>query len=258
MAKRERSRLERSWRDWRRWKSPFDRKKFRAQCNFVRSLISKAKSNFLTNLVTESSSNPRTLWKTLNSILHLNPSNSSYDTPDTHSFANSFLQFFSDQINRIRSEFSPSNSSDPFLFPIILPPNLPNFNPTTNLIFSSQNKQCELDSIPTFLLKLCFDELGPTIINIINLSLSEGIFPSSFKQAIVHPLLKKPSLPDDDLSNFRPISNLNFIFKIFKKVVASRIQFHLLSSSISSSFQSAYRMFHSTETTLLGIHNDLI
>ena len=31
-AKRERSRLERSWR---RWKSPFDRKKFRAQCNFV-------------------------------------------------------------------------------------------------------------------------------------------------------------------------------------------------------------------------------
>ena len=64
-AKRERSRLERSWH---RWKSPFDRKKFRAQCNFVRSLISKAKSNFLTNLVTESSSNPRTLWKTLNSI----------------------------------------------------------------------------------------------------------------------------------------------------------------------------------------------
>ena len=32
----------------------------RAQCNFVRSLISKAKSKFLTNLVTESSSNPRT------------------------------------------------------------------------------------------------------------------------------------------------------------------------------------------------------
>ena len=60
----------------------------------------------------------------------------------------------------------------PFLFPIIPPPNLSNFDPTTfseirNLIFSSQNKQCELDSIPTFLLKLCFDELGPTIINII-------------------------------------------------------------------------------------------
>jgi len=41
-------------------------------------------------------------------------------------------------------------------------------------------------------------------------------------------------------------------------LVKSRIQSHLLSNSLSSSFQSAYRMFHSTETTLLGIHNDLI
>ena len=51
----------------------------------------------------------------------------------------------------------------------------------------------------------------------------------------------------------------NFISKILEKVVAaSRIQSHLLSNSLSSSFQSAYRMFHSTETTLLSIHNDLI
>ena len=219
-------------------------------------------SNFLTNLVTESSSNPRTLWKTLNSILHHNPSNSSPDTPDTQSLANSFLQFFSDKIERICSKFSSSDSPDPYLFPIT-PPNLSNFNPATfmeirNLLFSSQNKQCELDSIPTFLLKLCFNELVPTIINIINFSLSEGIFPSPFKQAIVHPLLKKPSLPDDDLNNFRPISNLNFISKILEKVVASRIQSQLLSNSLSSSFHSAYRMFHSTETTLRSIHNDLI
>ena len=84
------------------------------------------------------------------------------------------------------------------------------------------------------------------------------MFPSSFKQALVQPLLKKPSLSTDDLNNFRPISNLNFISKILEKVVASRIQSHLSSNSLSSSFQSAYRIFHSTETTLLKIHNDLI
>ena len=94
--------------------------------------------------------------------------------------------------------------------------------------------------------------------HLVNLSLSEGIFPSSFKQALVQPLLKKPSLSTDDLNNFRPISNLNFISKILEKVVASRIQSHLSSNSLSSSFQSAYRIFHSTETTLLKIHNDLI
>ena len=93
---------------------------------------------------------------------------------------------------------------------------------------------------------------------ILSISLSEGIFPSSFKQALVQPLLKKPSLSTDDLNNFRPISNLIFISKILEKVVASRIQFHLSSNSLSSSFQSAYRIFQSTETTLLKIHNDLI
>ena len=118
--------------------------------------------------------------------------------------------------------------------------------------------QCPLDFIPTFLLKLCFNELGQIITNLANLSLSEGIFPSSFEQALVQPLLKKPSLSTDDLNNFRPISNLNFISKILEKVVASRIQSHLSSNSLSSSFQSAYRIFHSTETTLLKIHNDLI
>ena len=61
-----------------------------------------------------------------------------------------------------------------------------------------------------------------------------------------------------NVNNFRPISNLNFISKILEKVVASRIQSHLSSNSLSSSFQSAYRIFHSTETTLLKIHNDLI
>ena len=46
---------------------------------------------------------------------------------------------------------------------------------------------------------------------------------------------------------------------MLEKVVASRIQSHLLSNSLSDSFQSAYRMFHnmSKETRLLGIHNDL-
>ena len=62
----------------------------------------------------------------------------------------------------------------------------------------------------------------------------------------------------DDLNNFRPISNLIFISKTLEKVVTSRIQSHLSSNSLSSSFQSAYRIFHSTETTLLKIHNDLI
>ena len=88
---------------------------------------------------------------------------------------------------------------------------------------------------------------------------------TSFKQALVQPLLKTisihlssdPSLSTDDLSNFRPNSNLNFIFKRLEKVVASHIRSHLSSNSSSFS-QSAHRIFHSTETTLFKINNDLV
>ena len=186
-----------------------------SRCISPLHLISKAKSSYLSNLVTESSVNPRTLWKTLNTILHRNPSHSLPESPDASSLANTFLDFFKDKIDRIRTKFVPSHFSDLFLFPPTPPPKLINFIPATlteiyKLISASETKQCPLDSIPTFLLKLCFNELGPIITNLVNLSLSEGIFPSSFKQALVKPLLKKPSLSTDDLNNFRPISNLLF------------------------------------------------
>ena len=174
--------------------------KFRSQCNSVRSLISKAKSSFLSNLVTESSANPRTLWKTLNTILHRNPSNSLPESPDASSLANTFLDFFKDKIERIRTKFLPSDSLDSFLFPPAPPPKLISFIPATlteiyKLISASESKQCPLDSIPTFLLKLCFNELGPIITNLVNLFFSERIFPSSFKQALVQPLLKNHLYP---------------------------------------------------------------
>ena len=153
---------------------------FRAQCNSVRSLISKAKSSFLSNLVTESSTNPRTLWKTLNTILHRIPSNSLPESPsaDASSLANTFLDFFKDKIDRIRTKFLSSHSPDPFLFPPAPPPKLIIFIPATlteihKLISASESKQCPLDSIQTFLLKLCFNELGPIITHLVNLFLKE-------------------------------------------------------------------------------------
>src|SRR5688572_33108807 len=132
---------------------------------------------------------------------------------------------------------------DKFLYPNCTPPIMDYFLPTTvgevrTLIFSSPNKTSLLDTIPTWFLKECFDVLGPTITTIINFSLHEGSFPSTFAHAIVHPLLKKPSLDPDDLSNYRPISTLNFISKILERIVLNRMQTHLSSNSLISPFQS--------------------
>ena len=119
-------------------------------------------------------------------------------------------------------------------------------------------KSCDLDPIPTRLLKSCIDPLLPPVTKLINLLLSSGTFPPAFKFAHVTPLLKKPSLGKEDFKNYRPVSNLSFISKLIEKVAASQIGSFLESSNKSNNFQSAYKQLHSTETALLKIHNDIL
>ena len=119
-------------------------------------------------------------------------------------------------------------------------------------------KSSDLDPIPTGLVKDCIDILVTLITSIVNLSLSEGSFPSHFKSALVSPLLKKSTLDKDNLKNYRPVSNLSFLSKVLEKFVAIRLNSHINSSNASNHYQSAYRKFHSTETARLKIHNNIL
>ena len=92
---------------------------------------------------------------------------------------------------------------------------------------SSPSKSCDLDPIPTILLKACLDVLIKPITDIINASLCYGFFLEDFKCAHVNPVLKKPTLPKEELNSYRPISNLSFISKILEKVVANRLRSHI-------------------------------
>jgi len=128
------------------------------------------------------------------------------------------------------------------------PPGSPHL--TSVDLFNCPNKQSDSDPIPTWLLKVCASVLTPTITNIVNLSLSSGQFHRILKESVISPLLKKPTLDKDQLSNYRPISNLSLISKIIERVVKSRITDHLVSNSLHNPHQSAYCKHHSTETAL--------
>ena len=67
----------------------------------------------------------------------------------------------------------------------------------------------------------------------------------------------KTSLPKDDLNSYIPISSLSFISKILEIVVASCLRSHIRLNGLSNVLQSAYKQFHSTETALLKVHNDV-
>ena len=59
------------------------------------------------------------------------------------------------------------------------------------LIMAAPNKSCELDKLPTPLVKTCIDILLTPVTSLINKSLEEGSVPPVFKNVCVSPLLKK-------------------------------------------------------------------
>ena len=93
---------------------------------------------------------------------------------------------------------------------------------------------------------------------IVNKSLSTGEFCQAFNNALVTPLLKKRMLDENVLNNYRPVSNLALISKITEKVVASRLNHHLMLNNLQEPLQSAYRMNHSTATAMLRVQSDII
>ncbi len=68
---------------------------------------------------------------------------------------------------------------------------------------------------------------------------------------IVTPIFKKPSLDLDD--NYRPISNLPFLWKIMEKSVFIKLQKYLHTRLISDMFQSGFNTLHSTDSALLKV-----
>ena len=128
----------------------------------------------------------------------------------------------------------------------------------SELLSDSPETNCDLDPIPTSHLKQSSSVLLHTITNIINLSLSTSIFPDQFKNCSVHPHLKKPGLDKESLANYRPISHLSYLSKLTERIVKTRLTEHLSIYNLLNPFQSAYIKGHSTETTLLSVHDQII
>ena len=75
---------------------------------------------------------------------------------------------------------------------------------------------------------------------------------------MIRPSLKKPGLDSDDLTNYRPISNLTYLSKLIEKVVHKQLTNYINENGLFADFQSSYRKFHSCETAVTRIHNDIL
>ena len=249
-------------RQWKKSKLEVHRQMFKTQCDHVHHLIDQAKVDYNRGLIADS--NQKNLFQVVNDLL-FKPKTPTLPTRGSDSeLADEFATYFSSKVAKIRAGLDLNADPDPPLeagrqgdF------SLAAFHPASQdeikkLVLKSPSKSCSLDPIPTWLLKACLGELLPTLTAIVNKSMSEGIFPSVLKKAVVTPLLKKPSLDQEEMKNYRPVSNLSYVSKLIERVVLVRLQEYTNGNNLIEKLQSAYRSNHSPETALLRVYNDLL
>ena len=122
------------------------------------------------------------------------------------------------------------------------------------IVLASAVKSCELEPLPTSLMKCRIGPLSLVLARNINASLSSSVVPPSMKHAVITPILKKRGSDINVLANYRPISNITLVAKITERFVAQQLQHFMDENRV---YQIAYRPHHSAETALLRIHNDV-
>ena len=101
-----------------------------------------------------------------------------------------------------------------------------------------KNKATGLDKISVRLIHECADLIADSLCSILNCSIATGIFPEDWKSS-------------KDFNNYRPISIIPVIAKVFERVVYDQIFAFLNENKLLSPYQSRFRCLHFTVTAVL-------
>ena len=202
-------------RIWRGYREEHQLIAFKSERNRLNRMLFKAKIDVISNEVIKCGKDTRALYKLINNITGVRKENPLPKCVTDKGLANEFADFFLDKILKIRKELDSKHLYIPYDQVDVV------FNEFTTVseeyirktILAMPSKSCELDILPTNILKIVLDKYLPIITRIINISLANGVFVPQWKSAIVRPLLKKSGL-ELILKNYRPVSNLNFLSKL--------------------------------------------
>ena len=107
------------------------------------------------------------------------------------------------------------------------------------------------DNFSTKFIKLSAPILAPALVKLFNLSIQTGVYPDLLKVAKVIPIFKKGD--STSVNNYRPISILSPINKIFEKIIYSRLLKFINKTNILYKYQYGFRKNHSTEHALIEL-----
>ena len=104
------------------------------------------------------------------------------------------------------------------------------------------SKATGIHGIPNKTLKETADIIGPSLTDIFNFSALTKVFPDDLKIGKVAPVHK--SGDKDDLNNYRPISVLPTVVRIFEKILYGQVYEYFASSKLSGNEQFGFRTLH--------------
>ena len=243
-------------------KDPFDWMQFKKQRNLVNNEIRLAKQSYNQNSFNEYKVNSRKTWQTINELTSRKSGKESITSLKVHGvlitnptmLSNEFNNHFATIISKLASNISTSDI-DNYLKYLTNTDKQFQLCPTTrDKVFSLLNKlnvskATGLDMISARLIRECADLICIPICNIFNQSISLGIFPDDWKCARVTPLFKVGDR--NDVNNYRPISVISVVAKVFERIVYDQLYAYLEEHSIICKYQSGFRSTHSTATALL-------
>ena len=127
----------------------------------------------------------------------------------------------------------------------------------STIIKQLKNKNSEgPDNIPVCVIKKINTNICQTICYLINKSISTGIYPNCLKNAKVIPLFK--SGDPSDPGNYRLISLLSIINKIYEIILFRRLLNFFEKNNIINNNQFGFRKGHSTELAISKFYEDIL
>ena len=209
--------------------------------NEYNRLLKRTKIHAISTKVSKCETDTKKLYNLIRYLTGTTTSNPLPPSLSDEELVNEFADYFMNKIQSIRDNLdtNPKYSASPG--------NTQNFSAfeplstrdVTKIIFGMKTKSCEINSIPTKLLKEILLSVIELITKIVNTSLQQEIFSKHWKIAVIIPLLKKIGL-ELTTSNYRPVSNLTFLSKVVVKAALSQLVAHF-DNNLMPDYQLVYR-----------------
>ena len=252
------------FRLYQREKSSDSTVKFRHASNRCKSVLEAAKltyANKTKESITSQKLGSRDFLRIANSVLNKGKSAIPplFNGPEVLSSASDKAKLFAENFS-LNSNLNDSGVSLP-VFPSRTNLKLRDVSVTPTMVREvvmnlDLSKASGPDCIPVVVLKNCEPELSYILAELFNKRLKESCFPDCWKVSSVVPVFKNVG-ERSTAKNYRPVSLLSVVSKVFEKLVNNRIVDHLEKCGHFSDFQYGFRSSRST-ADLLTVVSDRI